>query len=185
MPRTPAPSVGERFGRWTVVGAPHKNASKRTVVACRCECGTEREVMVQSLRRRDRSNPSCGCWKVERARATVRETRWKDSHGLAHHPLYQTWRGMMRRCYNESDYHYRRWGARGIAVYPPWHDVRVFVAWMEENLGARPEGRSLDRIDNDRGYEPGNLRWATPKEQYDNATHLAHDPTTRRWISLL
>jgi hypothetical protein len=91
----------------------------------------------------------------------------------------------MRRCYDQSDYHYPRWGGRGIKVTGQWHDVRVFVDWVEQNLGPRPSrGYSLNRTDNDGDYEPGNLDWATARQQFENATHLGRDPSTNRWVSL-
>ena len=90
-------------------------------------------------------------------------------HGQASHPLYLIWRGMVRRCHAPTDAGFRNYGARKIEVYEPWRDdPRPFIEWIEENLGPRPEGMSLDRIDNDGNYEPGNLRWATAKEQVNN-----------------
>jgi hypothetical protein len=75
---------------------------------------------------------------------------------------------MMQRCYNPKQESYRNYGARGIAVCEDWHDVREFVRWVSENLGPRPEGASFDRINNDGNYEPGNVQWATWKEQTAN-----------------
>jgi hypothetical protein len=71
----------------------------------------------------------------------------------------------MGRCYDTSAVQYKDWGGRGIKVAPEWHDIKVFVEWIEENLGPCPEGCSLDRIDNDGDYEPGNVRWATRSQQ--------------------
>lgn len=137
--------------------------------------------MAQSLNRKDRANPSCGCWKAERTRTIVAETRWKDSHRLSKYPLYSTWKGMMSRCYDPTDFHYPRWGGRGIGVCADWHDVRVFIEWAEPNIGLRLGFRTIDRIDNDGDYEPGNVRWATAKEQHDNS-RCRHDPITGRWL---
>jgi hypothetical protein len=89
-------------------------------------------------------------------------------HGLAAHPLYDTWAGMLARCHNPKSAAWMHYGGRGIQVCREWHGVAVFVAWVEANLGARPEGHSLDRIDNDGDYEPGNVRWATALEQAAN-----------------
>ena len=75
----------------------------------------------------------------------------------------------MRRCYNPASKDYRNYGARGIGVCEDWRDVRNFIAWLDSNLGPCPQGKSLDRIDNDGNYEPGNLRWATRSEQVRNS----------------
>lgn len=90
------------------------------------------------------------------------------THGLSFHPLYRMWQGMMARCYHQAHAGFKNYGARGITVYQPWHDVTTYIAWVEQNLGPRPGGHSMDRIDNDRGYEPGNLRWATNSTQSKN-----------------
>jgi hypothetical protein len=110
-----------------------------------------------------------------RARITARST----THGLSRHPLYGTWTAMMTRCYDSSHPSYARYGARGITVYEPWHDVRVFITWIDANLGPKPSGTTgtkrrrprmtLDRYpDNNGNYEPGNVRWADPLQQAAN-----------------
>lgn len=97
--------------------------------------------------------------------------------------MYGIWRNMMDRCYKPTHPSFEGYGARGIEVYEPWHnDPQAFVDWIDANLGPRPEGTnragrslwSLDRIDNAKGYVPGNLRWATPKMQANNRR-------ARRW----
>lgn len=84
-------------------------------------------------------------------------------------PLVPTWQGIKQRCYNPKNHRYPRYGARGIRVYESWiDDYHAFETWISENLGPRPEGMSLDRIDNDGNYEPGNLKWSDSKEQVFN-----------------
>ncbi len=90
------------------------------------------------------------------------------THGLSRHPLYGTWRKMRRRCENPVVKDYPNYGGRGIRVCPEWRDVATFIAWIEANLGPRPPRMSLDRIDPDGNYEPGNVRWATSAEQSAN-----------------
>ena len=76
---------------------------------------------------------------------------------------------MRKRCTNPKAHNYQYYGGRGISVYEPWrHDAGAFITWIEENIGPRPEGMSIDRIDNDGDYEPGNLRWATHSQQVRN-----------------
>ena len=76
---------------------------------------------------------------------------------------------MIYRCYDETQSQYHNYGARGIEVFSDWrNDSCAFIEWVEENLGTRPEGMTLDRINNDGNYVPGNLRWATAKQQTNN-----------------
>jgi hypothetical protein len=75
---------------------------------------------------------------------------------------------MMQRCYYEGHPGYKNYGGRGVAVCGQWHDVRVFIEDILREIGPRPAGKSLDRINNDGNYEPGNMRWATSSEQILN-----------------
>lgn len=92
-------------------------------------------------------------------------------HGCMKHPHYNRWQGMNKRCYNPNNKRFPSYGGRGISVYPEWRtkaNPKAFCEWIDANLGPCPEGMSLDRIDNDGNYEPGNLRWASAKTQYEN-----------------
>lgn len=93
-------------------------------------------------------------------------------HGRSGDPNYDRWRTMMSRCHDETHPAYRWYGARGIQVHRPWHDVGVFCDWVAEHLGVCPEGFSIDRVDNDRGYVPGNVRWASRSEQVANRRRI-------------
>lgn len=143
---------------------------------CCCDCGNETTVPVANLTAG--IVRSCGCLRTEVAVARLPAmSEANRTHGLAgrasgnRHPLYDTWWGMMQRCYSEKHTHYWRYGGRGITVCPEWHDPAVFIAWIEANLGPRPEGMTLDRIDNENGvYAPGKVRWATRSQQVHNRT---------------
>jgi hypothetical protein len=75
---------------------------------------------------------------------------------------------MIQRCTNPNRADHRHYGGRGIMVYEPWHDPRVFITWIEANLGPRPERMTLDRVNVNGNYEPGNVRWATWAQQRAN-----------------
>ena len=149
--------TGQRFGKWIVVSIhPKRRDSYRVLWLCRCDCGTERLVLASSLLT-DHS-VSCGCFRIERLKECV------TTHGKSGTRIYNIHHGMMRRCYDPECISYPDYGARGIAVYKPWHTVENLHA----AVGDPPDGLTLDRINNDGNYEPGNWRWATASVQRAN-----------------
>jgi len=88
----------------------------------------------------------------------------KITHGETGTPTYETWKGMMKRCYNENHIAFRHYGGRGIKVCEKWHKYINF----KNDMGTKPDNLSIDRIDNDGNYTPDNCRWATMKEQSYN-----------------
>ncbi|MFE2324633.1 hypothetical protein ACFXD5_12060 [Streptomyces sp. NPDC059385] len=139
--------LGARFGKLTVVGELIR--SRPASVPMRCDCGTEKVMYVHHVG----GSRSCGCAKIGATR----------THGMSHTPEYAAWERMIFRCTNPNDKRWADYGGRGISVYPTFRaDFTAFYA----EVGPRPTpDHSLDRIDNDRGYEPGNLRWATRSQQ--------------------
>lgn len=133
---------------------------------CRCDCGTERAVAVSNLRQRDpkRASTSCGCLKRERTVAA----RFKHGTGYEDY-RYRVWQTIKGKCLRETHQDYPYYGGRGITLHAAWvSDFAAFAAYLDEHLGARAEGETLDRIDNDGNYEPGNLRWASRSTQAFN-----------------
>lgn len=154
-------SIDDRFGRLIVIALTFIERRHR-YAPVRCDCGSEKIVRASSLLSGDTS--SCGCLSKELVRA--RNPIIHTTHGGVASPEYAAWKDMRRRCSSVSCREYIRYGARGITVCAEWlHDFAAFLA----HVGPRPSPlHSIDRIDVDGNYEPGNVRWATKKEQSRN-----------------
>ena len=159
---------GDRYGRWEIVQETEcrrspTNGRPYRMVECRCECGTIRQVTLESLRQGNPSQ-SCGCLQREAVRETSHRNR---THGASCSITYSSWAMMKQRCYNQNDSEYDSYGGRGIKVCELWRNS--FEAFLND-MGERPSlQHSIDRYpDNDGGYEPGNCRWATPLQQNRN-----------------
>lgn len=144
--------IGKQFGRVLVLRAAE--AGMRTVIG-RCSCGDERRYFVCNITRQE--EPMC---------PPCRLLSKPSKGGSRSHPLFNIWKAMVQRCENPNHTHYARYGGRGIAMCDRWrHDFTAFA----EDVGERPSmSHTIDRIDGDKGYEPGNVRWALPVEQQRN-----------------
>lgn len=144
--------IGSQYGRLTVLAVSGNHAR------CRCRCGTEKAISLYQLT--SGGTLSCGCLQRERSREA------NITHGGTYTAEYAIWRNLLSRCYNPKNKRYERYGGRGIRVFRAWKtDFSAFL----DHVGRRPSPRhSLERIDNNGGYVPGNVRWATLKEQSRN-----------------
>jgi len=155
--------TGARYGRLTAVRPTDQRDNKGQVIwECACECGSMIRIAGAQLGNRT----SCGC------------ARGGSTHGLSKHPLYTVWCQIRYRINNPNAPAYRLYGGRGISYSPRWDDFKLFLS----DVGERPDNPegwtsrkpywTLDRIDPDGNYEPGNVRWATPSEQTRNRSRV-------------
>lgn len=143
--------IGKVFNRLTVIKIMWMH--KKEVYLVRCECGKEKEALAHNLRYG--ITKSC-----DRCKKVAREGR----HGMTTSKTYAIWSSMLGRCRNKRDAGYHRYGGRGITVCDRWLDFKNFL----EDMGEKPDGMSIDRKDNNKGYCKENCRWATQKEQCRN-----------------
>ena len=154
--------LGQRVGRLIVIArGPNVTegsaAVQRATWLCRCDCGGEIVVRGHSLSKAvagKGGTRSCGCMAREK----------EEKHGMSRTRTYRIWHMMRQRCGNPNYTNYSFYGGRGIAVCERWSDFENFFA----DMGEAPPGLSIDRIDNSKGYEPGNCRWASRQQQQNN-----------------
>ena len=158
--------AGEVFGRFTVLRREVVVSGKvrRSIYLCRCSCGNEKMVFRTSLI--SGASKSCGCFQKEGVAQRQR------THGESRKTVeYYLWYGMIGRCYNPGATRYERYGGRGITVCERWRGHNGYANFLAD-VGRRPSPKhSLDRWPNkDGNYEPGNVRWATRREQSTNTS---------------
>ena len=156
--------VGSRVNRWTVIAI----LDREPRYMCRCDCGVEKETRMSKG-----MSLSCGCMRSELLRKIYAEKRSRGifnhskKHGLSQTREYRSWKHAINRCHNSKNDGYHLYGGRGITVCPQWHGDAGFMQFLQD-MGPRPEKTSLDRIDPNGNYEPGNCRWADDKTQIAN-----------------
>lgn len=153
--------VGMTFGRLTVVSRDGVDRTGNSRWICKCECGVVKSILAVHLKSGE--TISCGCYRKEYASTHPNNFR----HGYSHTRIYKAWRAAKSRCNNPKDRNYKYYGGRGITMHTIFQNS--FLAFLKE-LGKRPsKDHSVDRIDNNKGYDPGNLKWSTRSEQIRNS----------------
>jgi hypothetical protein len=164
MPRKPKNIIGNKYGRLTVLEDTGKRYNTTVIWKCQCDCGNDIEIRGDAIR--SGNTKSCGCILKEKVaeRNISRSTHGHSKRGNISRE-YNSWANMKTRCYNPKNKDYHIYGGRGIKICERW--LNSFDNFFID-MGERPEGKTLDRIDSDGNYEPSNCKWSTPYEQRMN-----------------
>ena len=148
--------VGQRFGQLLVIERRSNNSYGQTRWLCQCDCGNKTIVYASNMR--SGHTQSCGCLQKKLAKES------HTKHKMCGTPTYNTWGRMIQRCNDKKDVDYKDYGGRGITVCSRWLEFENFF----EDMGTRPDGLSIERVNNNKGYSPDNCKWATSTEQNRN-----------------
>lgn len=167
--------TGLRFGKWTVKSRAENTPRGAAVWLCVCDCGNTSLVLGTNLRI-GRSSMCRACAAHERTDSGRGKKKGckspgsgPRSHGMHDTKIYKCWRNMKQRCYYKKHRSYKDYGERGIKVCEEWkNSFQAFYDYVSTLPHYGEPGRTLDRINNDGNYEPGNIRWSTPYEQTHN-----------------
>lgn len=171
--------IGQVFGRLTVITKGETDKHRNRLWECQCECGNTVKLTTGRLRHKSNPTKSCGCLLGEQ-------------HGLTESKEYVCWQHIKQRCLNPKDESYQDYGDRGITIYVKWKDS--FTAFLK-GVGKAPGPQySLDRIDNEKGYEPGNTRWVLdrsiqrinqriPKTNKSGVRGVHWSKTNNKWVA--
>lgn len=159
--------IGERYGRLIVVEYLRKDEKRGHIWKCQCDCGNVKESTTSYLR--SGGCKSCGCLDKEHRKKTKNLT-----HGLTKSVSYRAWRSMKSRCNPKNKNYKKQYYDRGITVCERWKSFELFYEDVSKLEHFEEKGYSLDRIDNDKGYEPNNVRWADAFVQENNKTTNVH-----------
>lgn len=176
--------TGKRFGKLIVLNKSGVAKNRQSIWRCRCDCGNIKNVIYGNLT--SGYTRSCGC--------LLKENGCPPKHNLSQTRIYRIYRGMKNRCYNKKHKDYKRYGARGIKICNEWlkendKGLLNFYNWAINN--GYQDNLSIDRIDNNGNYEPGNCRWADNETQCNNKrncyyiTYNNKTYTVAKWSKIL
>lgn len=151
---------GMRFGLWTTLRGGRRSIDK---ILCRCQCGVERMVVASSLTLGH--STYCGRYRNHPERKTNATKHGENARGRKKKE-YSTWLGIKKRCFNPKEPGYKDYGGRGIRMCPQW--VASFEGFLADVGRAPSQDHTIERVDTNGHYEPGNVVWATAVEQARN-----------------
>lgn len=149
MPSKVVDMIGKTFGEWKVITFSHYDINNKRYYNCVCLCGNERAYLGSELRRGGKTK----CQKCN-----------GHGHGMIKTLTYYVWGSIKQRCLNPKNKNYRTYGGRGVTICDKWLLFKGFF----KDMGEKPEGLQIDRIDNNKGYYKENCRWVTPKVNANN-----------------
>ena len=163
MPQKIKDISNQKFGYITAISPTNDRRNGNVIWKCICSCGNSVLIVCYDLV--GGKTKSCGCLNTQRRKERLSKIKIGKTHGFSYTKTYKTWDAMIRRCSNSNAWNYKYYGGKGIKVCGRW--LESFENFYED-MGERPNNKTIDRINNDGNYESNNCRWATVKEQMEN-----------------